>query len=63
MTKYQLTKDEVRALLALKSISEGKDAFLNVIDGDNLVRKGLAELFGKGQFVLTAEGEEALKKL
>lgn len=51
------------ALLALGKLSEGKEAFLNVIDADELVELGLADRFGKGQFVLTEQGREHLKRV
>lgn len=58
-----LSQRELLALLALKKISGGGTAFLNVLDADLLVNKGLAERFGKGQFVLTEEGSALIKKL
>lgn len=51
------------ALLALGRLSSGCQAFLDVLDGDALVRLGLADLYGKGQFVLTVKGEEMLDRL
>ncbi len=51
------------ALLALGKLSEGKAAFLNVTDADELVKMGLADRFGKGQFVLTDQGRERLKRV
>lgn len=58
----QLTERELAALLALKRLSEGGIAFLNVLDADLLVQKGFADLFGKGQFVLTTKGDAYIKK-
>lgn len=58
-----LTARELTALLALKKISDGQVTFLNVLDADMLVRKGLAERFGKGQFVLTERGLELTKMM
>ena len=52
----ELTIREKNALLALGKISAGQQAFLNVIDADILVKKGLAERFGKSQFMLTDRG-------
>jgi hypothetical protein len=57
----QLTERERAALLALHRITNGEQAFINVPDADLLVRKGLADLYGKGQYVLTAKGESFLK--
>ena len=54
---------ELLALLALKRISGGEITFLNVLDADILVRKGLADRYGKGQFVLTDAGYALLKNL
>lgn len=56
----QLNDREQRALLALGKISAGQVAFLNIPDADILVRKGLAELFGKGQYILTEKGRAIL---
>jgi len=63
MVLPELTSQERRALEALSRITAGDTTFLNVVDGDALVRKGLAELFGKGQFVLTDQGHQALEIL
>lgn len=57
-----LTERELLALLALKKITSGEVTFLNILDADILVSKGLADRFGKGQFILTDRGYEALKK-
>ncbi len=58
----QLTESEWRALRALGTISGGNPAFLNVVDADALVVKGLAERFGLGQFVLTDQGRDLLAR-
>lgn len=58
----QLTESEWRALRALGKISDGNPAFLNVLDADALVQKGLAERFGLGQFVLTDLGRGLLAR-
>lgn len=58
-----LSPRELAALVALQKISAGESCFLNVLDADLLVRKGLAEMFGKGQFILTDEGHDLLKKI
>lgn len=63
MTLPELTAPERRALLALEKLTAGEETFLNVIDADALVRKGLAELFGKGQFILTDQGYRLLDTL
>jgi hypothetical protein len=57
-----LTEREHKALLALAKISSGQQTFLNVLDADMLVRKGLADIFGKGQYVLTEQGSALIKK-
>ena len=59
----ELSKPNINALLALGRITEGKESFLNVLDADELVRLGLANRYGKGQYTLTLSGEEILKKL
>jgi len=61
--ELKLTEREARALFSLARISCGEQAFLNVLDADDLVKKGLAEIFGKGQYVLTDAGEALLAKL
>jgi hypothetical protein len=58
-----LTKSNCYTLRTLGRISRGEETFLNVIDADKLVEIGLAERFGKGQYVLTAKGEETLSHL
>lgn len=58
----QLSEREQRALQALEKISAGQLVFLNIPDADVLVAKGLAELFGKGQYVLTEKGRMVLKE-
>lgn len=58
----QLTESEWRALRALGNISGGNTTFLNVVDADVLVLKGLAERFGLGQFVLTDQGRDLLAR-
>lgn len=58
----QLTESEWRALRALGDISAGNTTFLNVVDADVLVLKGLAERFGLGQFVLTDQGRDLLAR-
>lgn len=58
-----LNTKQQKALLALGQISEGNEVFLNVLDADELVILGLADLFGKGQFVLTDNGWKELNLL
>lgn len=58
-----ITSQDLKALLALQKICSGEECFLNVIDGDRLVKNGFAEIYGKGQFVLTARGLEILKTI
>ncbi|MDF3023697.1 MAG: hypothetical protein K0R10_1058 [Alphaproteobacteria bacterium] len=58
----QLSETEWRALRALGRISAGMATFLNVIDADALVRLGLAERYGKGQFTLTDAGRDLLDR-
>jgi len=58
-----LTEREKNALLALAKITSGQQTFLNVLDADLLVAKGLADLFGKGQYVLTDDGRDFLMHL
>jgi len=59
----ELTKQNCYALLALGRITGGEESFLNVLDADDLVRLGLADRYGKGQFALTQKGHEALTRL
>jgi len=61
--ELSLTERERKALLALARISSGQQTFLSVLDADLLVAKGLADLFGKGQYVLTDEGRAFLSGL
>ncbi len=58
----QLTEPEWRALRSLGKISDGTTTFLNVVDADGLVMKGLAERFGIGQFILTDQGRVLLAR-
>lgn len=58
----QLTEAEWHALRALGDISDGNVTFMNVVDADALVAKGLAERFGLGQFVLTDQGRALLAR-
>lgn len=59
----ELTERQLRALKSLGEISAGKQTFLNVIDADELASLGLAERFGKGQFVLTSSGVQLLSSI
>jgi hypothetical protein len=59
----ELTKANIYALLGLGRIAEGKQSFLNVLDADDLVRLGLANRYGSGQYTLTELGEDTLKKV
>ncbi len=58
-----LSPRELAALLIIKKISLGEIHFLNVLDADLLVERGLAERFGKGQFILSDQGRELLKQI
>lgn len=58
-----LSRENRAALLALGRISEGYASFLNVIDADELVRLGLADRYGAGQYTLTRTGEETLRMM
>lgn len=51
-----------RALRALGKLSAGMPTFLNVVDADALVLRGLAERYGAGQFVLTDAGRDLLDR-
>jgi len=58
-----LTKSNCYTLRTLGRICRGEVTFLNVIEADKLVELGLAERFGKGQYVLTARGEDVLETI
>ena len=58
----KLSSDQLRAIRALERITMGEECFLNISDADQLVELGLADRFGKGQFVLTEAGRQLLRQ-
>lgn len=58
-----LNERQIQALKTLEQFSMGNTAaFLNWADADTLLELGLAQSFGKGRYVITQEGLDALQE-